>query len=105
MSLPKIHKICVWTLNQGIVTFVGNGKEGNVDGIAESCEIFQPAGICTEFDNVVYFADYRTSSIKMVSSMANTALFLKALGFLMKAFSIHEKKGIFFLTTIKGIII
>ena len=65
---------------------------GNADGIASSCQLYQPTGICVEFDNVAYFTDYRTASVKITSTLSHTGTFLEAIGKRMKAYSIHEKK-------------
>ena len=94
MSLPSEHKVCVWNETDGLKDFIGCGKEGNLDGKALQCELYQPiGGICVEFGNVVYVADYKSSCIKITSTMMHTAKFLFAIGKLMRAFSIHEKGG------------
>ena len=93
MSLPDRHQICTMDLVNGLESLVGNGKEGNLDGKASKAELFQPTGICVEFDHVVYFADYQSSSIKIVSTLQNTAKLLRSFGKLMQAFSIHERRG------------
>ena len=93
MSLPSEHKFCVWNETDGLKDFIGCGKEGNLDGKALQCELYQPIGIYVEFDNVVYVADYKSSCIKITSTMIHTAKFLSAIGKLMRAFSIHEKRG------------
>ena len=84
-------RVCFWNETVGLKGFIGNGKEGNSDGKALKCEFFQPTGLCAEFNNVVYVADYRTSCIKVFSTMKHTSEFLAAIGKLMRAFSIHEK--------------
>ena len=96
MSVPEKHQLCLWNSCKGVSTFIGNGKEGNVDGKSADCELFQPTGICVEFDHVVYFCDSRTSTIKVASTMKETARFLQSINYLMNAFSIHEKKGALF---------
>ena len=93
MSLPSEHKVCVWNETDALKDFIGCGKEGNLDGRALQCELYQPIGIYVEFDNVVYVADYKSSCIKITSTMLHTAKFLSAIGKLMRAFSIHEKRG------------
>ena len=65
---------------------MGSGTEGNSDGIASS------TGICEEFENIVYFTDFRTASVKITTTLSHTGTFLEAIGKLMKAYSIHEKK-------------
>ena len=54
-------------------------------------EFYQPAGLCVEFDHVVYVCDARTSCIKVFTTLTETATFLDAVGKIYKAFSIHEK--------------
>ena len=92
MSLPSEHKVCVWNETDALKDFIGCGKEGNLDGRALQCELYQPIGIYVEFDNVVYVADYKSSCIKITSTMLHTAKFLSAIGKLMRAFSIYEKR-------------
>ena len=63
----------------------------NCDGIASKCKFFQPIGLCTEFDNVVYVCDTQTSYIKILTTLNNTARFLQAVDALYSAFSVHDK--------------
>ena len=92
MSLPSEHKVCVWNETDGLKDFIVCGKEGNLDGKALQCELYQPIGICVELENVIYQADYKSSCIKTTSTMMHTAKFLSAIGKLMWAFSIHKKE-------------
>ena len=80
----------IWK-NGYLKNFIGNGTEGNSDGIASSCQLYQPTGICVESDNVAYFTDYRTASAKITSTLSHTGAFLQVIEKLMKAFSIHKK--------------
>ena len=57
MSLSSEHKVCVWNETDDLEDFIGCGKEGDLDGKALQCELYQPIGICVEFDNVVYAPD------------------------------------------------
>ena len=93
MSLPSEHKICVWNETNGLKDFIGCGKEGNLDGEALQCQLYQQIAVCVEFDNVVYVADYKSPCIKIMSTMMDTAKFLSAIAKLMQAFSIHGKRG------------
>ena len=93
MSLPSEHKVCVRNETDCLKDFIGRGKEGNLDRKALQSELYQPIGICVEFDNVVYVADYKLSCIKITSTTMHTAKFLSAIGKLMRTFSIHEKRG------------
>ena len=60
-------------------------------GLASSCWLFQPSGICSEFNKVVYLCDTQASRIKVFTTLENTAEFLRGVGELFSAFSIHEK--------------
>ena len=93
MSLLSEHKDCVWNETDGLKDFIGCQKKGNLDEKALQCELYQPIGICVEFDNVVYVVDYKSSCIKITSTMMHTAKVLSAIGKLMRAFSIHEQSG------------
>ena len=62
-----------------------------MDGVALKCKLSDPRKICVEFENVVYLVDYKTSSVKLFSTMKRTAKFLNALGSLFAAFQTHEK--------------
>ena len=72
---------------------MGSGVQGKSDDKALKCEFYQPAGLCAEFDNVVYVADYRTLCVKVFSSVRHTSKFLAAIVNLMGAVAIHEKKN------------
>lgn len=70
--------------------------QGNSDGIVSSYQLYQPTGICIEFDNAVYFTNYGTASVKITSALSHTGNFLEAIGKLMKAYSSHKKGMIIF---------
>ena len=93
MSLPIEHKVCIWNKTDDLKDFIGFGREGNLDGKALQCELYQPTGICVEFGNAVYVVDYKSSCIKITLTMMYTAKFLSVIGKLMREFSIHEKRG------------
>ena len=77
---------------EGLRDYIGNGVEGNSDGKTLKCKFYQPTGLCVEFDDEVYVVDYRTSCVKVFSSTRHTTEFLAAIGNLMRAFAIHDKK-------------
>ena len=87
----------VWKLmadgdGQDFVVFAGSEKEeGSLDGKAKDCRFRQPMGICTESDSVIYICDAQTNSIKICTKMVECAHFLKSIGQLFEAFSIHTK--------------
>ena len=44
-------------------------------------------------DNVIYAVDSQCYYVKIFTTLAKTAKFLKAIGNLYEALSVHEKKG------------
>ena len=80
MSFLSQHKVCIWNETDGLQDLIGCGKEGNLDGKTSPCELCHPIDVCVEFDNVVYVAEYRSSCIKIASTMIYTATFLSAIG-------------------------
>ena len=100
MSLPTQHKVCSWDPDYGLTYLIGTGKEGNEDGRALKCKLFQPTGLCAEFDNVLYVSDYQAATLKVFSTMSNTGVYLNAIGNLFKAFSVHGKRAKYELKTL-----
>lgn len=47
--------------------------------------------IAIEFDSVVYVCDAQTNSIKLLSKINRCAKFLRAIGAIYEAFSVHNK--------------
>ena len=70
---------------------MGSGIKGNSDRIASSWQLYQPNQIFVEFDNVVYFTDCLTASVKITSTLSLKGTFPEAVGKLMKAYLTHEK--------------
>lgn len=52
-------------------------------------------GIATEFDSVVYVCDAQTNSFKLLSKMVHCAKFLRTIGTIYKAFSVHSKSTLY----------
>ena len=88
-------KASIWQLSgngEELSLFAGSDKEGgSTDGPMKECHFKQPVGICTEFDSVVYVCDAQTNTIKICSKLKECARFLKAIGCLYQAFSVHNK--------------
>ena len=63
-SVPEEHCIYYWN---GLETtsFIGSGDEGNNDGCAKKCKLFQPTGLAIEFDNVIYVVDSQSYCVKI----------------------------------------
>ena len=74
-----------------IQMFAGTGIEGSRDGLASECQFQQPVGLCVEFDSVVYVCDAQSNSLKIITPISETVRFLKAVGNLYDAFSVHKK--------------
>ncbi len=96
------QKSCsVWRLQStGDVEVFAGKEEGSLDRPVTTCPFRQPMGITTEFDSVVYVCDAQTNSIKLLSKMSNCAKFLRAIGALYEAFSIHAKAALYETKTI-----
>ena len=90
-------KASIWQLSgngEELSLFAGSDKEdGSSDGPVKESRFKQPAGICTEFDSVVYVCDAQTNTIKICSKVRECARFLKAIGCFYQAFSVHNKGG------------
>ena len=89
------QKSCsIWKLRSTREADVFAGKEeGSLDGPVTTCCFKQPMGIATEFDSVVYVCDAQTNSIKLLSKMNHCGKFLRAIGVMYEAFSVHNKGG------------
>ena len=61
------------------------------DGPVKVSHFMQPVAICTKFGSVVYVCDAQTNSVKICTSLKECAQFLKAIGCLYEAFSVHSK--------------
>ena len=71
----------------------GNGK-GDNDGLQTHSKLWQPSGICVEFDRNIYVADSGCGTIKLVNRpLAGIAEFLEKLQVLVTAFNIHSKRA------------
>ena len=71
--------------------FAGTKVEGSQDGPVLECQFKKPIGICVEFDSVVYICDAQSNSLKIITPLSETARFLKSVGKLYDAFSVHKK--------------
>lgn len=80
LSDPDSHRVLKWLSSENNVeVFTGDGAAGNNDGLASSCRLSQPSGICSEFNKVVYLCDTQASCIKVFTTLKNTAEFLREL--------------------------
>ena len=61
------------------------------DGTATYAQFYQPAGIATEFDNVVHVCGSTLAAANMTTTMSHTSELLNTTGKLSKTFSVHEK--------------
>ena len=93
ISDPQGHR--VWSLpidgSTPPAPFCGSGEMNSLDGKSSNCGLVTPNGLCVEFDNVVYIADPGSNTIRLVTPMQETAMFLSGIGDLFRAFSVHEK--------------
>ena len=77
--------------SQKVTVIAGTGSEGNSNGKAENARFSQPMGICVECDKNIFVTDAQTGAVKLVTTIKGTVEFLRHLGLLYKAFSIHLK--------------
>ena len=74
--------------------FAGSeNKDGTSDGPVKASRFKQPLGVCTEFGSVAYICDTQTNSVKICTKLKECAQFLKAIGCLYEAFSVHNKSA------------
>ena len=66
-------------------------KDRSSDGPVKARCLKQPVGICKEFGSVVFVCDAQTNSVKICTKLKVCAQFLKAIGCLYEAFSVHNK--------------
>ena len=76
-----------------VTVIAGSGMEGNCNGRTKDASFSQPMGICVELDRNcnIFVTDAQTGSVKLITTIKGTAEFLKHLGMLYKAFSVHQK--------------
>ena len=82
----------VFGMKHDLQNLIGCNKESNLDDKASNCILCKSIGICAKSDIVVHVADYRSSCIKITSTMIHIATFLFAFGKLMQTFCILKKK-------------
>ena len=73
-------------------------------GVSEEMSFKSPRGLAVEFDNVLYVVDHVTESVSIITPVKNTSYFLRNLGKLYDAFSIHKKNAKYELNTIEDAI-
>ena len=96
MCSNQSAKFSVWRLQStGDVKVFAGKEESLLDGPVKTCRFRQPTGIATEFNSVVYVCDAQTNCIKLLSRMYYCARFLRAIGALYEAFSIHNKAALY----------
>lgn len=85
------RRIKVKIPDKEVTVIAGTGSEGNSNGKAESASFSQPMGICVECDKNIFVTDAQAGTVKLLTTIEGTVEFLKHLGLLYKAFSIHLK--------------
>ena len=84
------QKAHLWK-DERVEMFAGSDEKVSRDGTVTFARFHTPTGLCFEFDHVVYVADYRFGSIRQITTLKHTTLFLRALNKLIDAFTIHDK--------------
>ena len=87
------RKIYSFDLSNGhdLVDFAGDGQYKHVDGPHFACSFKQPYGLAVESKAVVYVTDGTSASVNIITKFEKNAQFLRALGGLYDAFSVHLK--------------
>ena len=85
------HQIKAKFPSEDVIVIAGSGKEGNSNGKAEDACFSQPMGICVECDKNIFVTDAQTGSVKLITTIKGMVEFLRHLGLLYKAFSVHLK--------------
>ena len=75
-----------------ISILIGDGSEGNFDGVTGKSKIYQPCGITVDHDNIIYFTDIPVNTVKMCTPLKLTSKFLENTGKIYEAFSMHSDK-------------
>ena len=82
----------VFGMKHDLQNLIGCNKESNLDDKASNYILYKSIATCAKSDNVVHVADYRSSCIKITSTMIHIATFLFEFGKLMQTFCILKKK-------------
>ena len=92
-SDPVTRKIYSFDPSNGhdLVVFAGDGQDKHVDGPHFACSFKQPCGLAVEFGEVVYVTDATSASVNIITKFEKNVQFLRALGGLYDAFSVHSK--------------
>ena len=69
---------------------LGDGEEGQQDGMGETCRFVQVHGICS-LEKTIFLIDVATGTIKLISGLSGRVSFLRTLGCLYDSFGIHAK--------------
>ena len=102
------EKQCIlkWSrCERNVQVFNGDGTPGNNDGLATKGRLFQTSGICSEFNNVVYVCATQTSCLMTFATLKKPAGFVKGIGEVFSAFSLHEKNQTFEYCDLSGAIV
>lgn len=76
--------------NGTIEIVAGTGEESNKNGTASFSAFGQPLGLCTEGPNI-FVTDAQIGTVKLITTITGTVQFLRNLGELYGAFSVHLK--------------
>ena len=86
-------------MSKSLHQFAGNGESSHKEGPVLESSFRKPCGLAVEFDNVVYVCDVDANRVNLITSLDRTSSFLREVGNLYAAFSVHEKGKKFQLQT------
>ena len=91
-SEPEARKVFVYDIfTKNLRAFAGNGNNELTGGPCLDASFRQRSGLAVEFDNVTHVTDAMSASLSMITTTNDTVIFLKKVGALYDAFSIHER--------------
>ena len=73
------------------MVFADDGEDKHVDGPHFACSFKQSCGLAVEFGEVVYVTDVTSASVNIITKFEKNVQFLRTLGGLYDAFSVHPK--------------
>ena len=92
-SEPEARKVFAYDIfTKNLRVFAGNGNNELTGGPCLDASFRQRSGLAVQFDNVTHVTDAMSASLSMTTTTNDTVIFLKNVGALYDAFSIHERR-------------
>jgi hypothetical protein len=85
------HQIKQHQTDNVVTIIAGSGQEGVDDGKCNLASFYQVTDMCAEFGTNLYTVDIQAGTMRLVTSMTGTLLYLENCGKLYSAFNVHLK--------------